>query len=291
MFSHLLRALRNEAKDKSTRSAGKEAAGAALLADGLLGLENPLDGKSTRVGIVGALVGMVVGVVLIIVGFVVGSAVGAGDGDVVVSGTVIDYNTRRGSESTTYAPVVEYTDPATGLQYTASSNLSTSSRPVIGSARDVAFAPDSPASGKVLSGASKWLKWGLVGVGVLAFLGSAATFVIRAVSIVGGIKLMLDGRRERRDGGDDRGVMATLTDGALDVVDEIADAKRIDSRATGNESKTATASAHAPGPPTVPQPSPTLPPAGWYPDPSGDDRLRWFDGTKWTAHTQVRPAA
>lgn len=28
-----------------------------------------------------------------------------------------------------------------------------------------------------------------------------------------------------------------------------------------------------------------LPPAGWLPDPRGEARLRWWDGSQWTGHT------
>jgi hypothetical protein len=34
-----------------------------------------------------------------------------------------------------------------------------------------------------------------------------------------------------------------------------------------------------PGPPT------SQPPAGWYPDPQGLMRLRYWDGSQWTEHT------
>ena len=33
------------------------------------------------------------------------------------------------------------------------------------------------------------------------------------------------------------------------------------------------------------------PKAGWYPDPRGGTRLRWWDGTDWTEHYRVRPTA
>ncbi len=28
-------------------------------------------------------------------------------------------------------------------------------------------------------------------------------------------------------------------------------------------------------------------PAGWYPDPTGDARVRYWDGTRWTEHTAI----
>ncbi|MCP9622161.1 DUF2510 domain-containing protein [Nocardia otitidiscaviarum] len=40
-----------------------------------------------------------------------------------------------------------------------------------------------------------------------------------------------------------------------------------------------------PSPPVQPSvPSSALPPPGWYPDPSGIARLRWWDGVRWTEH-------
>ncbi|MEM9711882.1 MAG: DUF2510 domain-containing protein [Actinomycetota bacterium] len=33
----------------------------------------------------------------------------------------------------------------------------------------------------------------------------------------------------------------------------------------------------------------TLSPAGWYPDPDGGTRLRWWDGEDWSDHFRTRP--
>lgn len=33
-----------------------------------------------------------------------------------------------------------------------------------------------------------------------------------------------------------------------------------------------------------------LPPAGWFPDPEGSSRLRYWDGTAWTAHYAPYPS-
>ncbi len=30
---------------------------------------------------------------------------------------------------------------------------------------------------------------------------------------------------------------------------------------------------------------PAMPPPGWHPDPSGQHRLRWWDGTRWSEHS------
>lgn len=41
-----------------------------------------------------------------------------------------------------------------------------------------------------------------------------------------------------------------------------------------------------PGAPPVPgTAAAAAPPANWYPDPSGEKRLRWWDGRRWTDHT------
>jgi uncharacterized RDD family membrane protein YckC len=39
------------------------------------------------------------------------------------------------------------------------------------------------------------------------------------------------------------------------------------------------------GAPPPPPPAPGAPPANWYPDPSGTARLRYWDGVRWTEHT------
>ena len=38
----------------------------------------------------------------------------------------------------------------------------------------------------------------------------------------------------------------------------------------------------------APQPIPQSPPAGWYPDQQDPQLVRWFDGVRWTGHTQQR---
>jgi hypothetical protein len=40
--------------------------------------------------------------------------------------------------------------------------------------------------------------------------------------------------------------------------------------------------------PPAPQPVPQALPAGWYPDQQDPQLMRWFDGARWTEHTQPR---
>ena len=53
--------------------------------------------------------------------------------------------------------------------------------------------------------------------------------------------------------------------------------------------------APAPAPPPAPAPvapvvhSAPVAPAGWFPDPSGQAQLRYWDGTRWTEHTHNHP--
>jgi ABC-type sugar transport system ATPase subunit len=54
---------------------------------------------------------------------------------------------------------------------------------------------------------------------------------------------------------------------------------------TSASSATGAGSAGSGGRPTAPLPAP-----GWYRDPAGDAKLRWWDGTSWTSEVASRPA-
>ncbi len=210
MLRDVFNALRSESKDADTMAAGKQAAGAAMVADGLFGLENPLDGKEKRVGIVGALIMAGVGLILMAGAYLIGRSFQADAGDVVVTGAVVDIIESRGDDGIMYSPVVEYTDPASGETFEASTSWRSSSRPTIGDDVEVAFPPDNPAGGRVLSRTGGWVTWGFVAVGGILFLIGIGKFLVRLATIGFGIKLFVDGRRERKEAGDDRGAWSRL---------------------------------------------------------------------------------
>lgn len=287
MLRDIVKAVRAESKDRNTRSATKQAAGAAMVADGLFGLENPLDGKEKRVGIGGALFMALFGLVFMVGGYLVGQSMfQADDGDVVVTGVIVDVteSTRRrdGRTSTTYSPVVSYADPATGESYEVSTGWSSSSRPTIGDDVEVAFPPDNPAAGKILSRTGSWITWGVVALGAIIFLVGIGKFLVRLVTIGFGVKLFLDGRRERQVAGDDRPVVEALVDGAQDVVDDITQARRsrpgagthstVDAMGTILDKVAEGMRGELPTPTTVPESGTTPPPSPVTPPPGAPAR-------------------
>lgn len=104
------------------------------------------------------------------------------DDGVVVQGTVVEVDVRTDSDGDrTYAPVVDYTDPATGQTHRVTGLVSTSSRPEIGSAEEVSLRPGEPSSARVVGPA--WFPWIFIGVGSTAVL---AVLAISVVSAAGG---------------------------------------------------------------------------------------------------------
>jgi hypothetical protein len=57
----------------------------------------------------------------------------------------------------------------------------------------------------------------------------------------------------------------------------------VDGQLLGDDAAVPAGPATADGPPAAPTS------AGWYPDPLGMPRLRWYDGSSWTDHTSALP--
>lgn len=166
----------------------KQVAGGLLVADGLVGLENPLDGKKTRPGILGSLLPLIFGLVFVVVGFMIIG--GAPETDAETAGQI----THVGRGGDTCSLTASY--QVNGQTYTASSFGSSSGNcnRYIGEQVTVEYQSAHPEIGNIKGG--KALVWLFPLLGGIVFLAGLGTFLIRLASIVGGAFLFFSGRKQ-----------------------------------------------------------------------------------------------
>lgn len=79
---------------------------------------------------------------------------------VTVTGVVVDVTfspgDSPGNDDGTWSPVVEYTDPASGISYQKVRRASTGDKPDIGDRWEVSFRPDDPENARVISDRDPW---------------------------------------------------------------------------------------------------------------------------------------
>ena len=288
----------NKAKETLTRyesgnphTAGqiRRAVGGVLVADGLVGLESPFDGKKTRPGIAGAMVSVVLGLVFIAVASFM-TTLGP-DTDAETTGQVVAV---KGSETCSMRArfVVD------GTTYVARSTgqSSTNCDHAPGDTVTVLYSSANPARSTTDEPMLNIFAWVFGGVGVLVAVGGLFTTVVRAASIVFGITLWRSGSRMMRENprtADDAGVVEQ----ARQAITRLLTAKGGLARdllgtADGGlqhggrpQQEYRYQPQQQPGPVVAPS-EPTIA-AGWYL--TEDQRhYRWYDGATWTAHT--RPA-
>lgn len=131
----------------------------------------------TRSLLGGALASMLVlafGAIFLIGGLWARSTTQPLDDGVIVEGTVVDVDSRTDTDGDrTYAPIVDYVDPATGQTHRIAGSVSTSSRPTIGSIEEVSLRPGEPESARVVGPA--WFPWIFIAIGGTAILAVLAT--------------------------------------------------------------------------------------------------------------------
>jgi hypothetical protein len=194
-LQHVLSSVENEAENPHAQGIGEELGGAALAADGLIGF------GPNRKGIFGALKGIGTGLLIVVIGIAIMAFMSAnntaGAGEVRGSGIVTSLGSTSGNSCT---PVARF---AVGRKsYSASSTLGISPCPVtLGQTVDVIYSTANPASNaRVEMGTSvTQFLWLIPVLGGVVFLSSLFTFIVRAGSIAGGIALVRDGNRRRRE--------------------------------------------------------------------------------------------
>ena len=292
----------NKAKETLTRyesgnphTAGqiRRAVGGVLIADGLVGLESPFDGKKTRPGIAGAMISVVLGLVFVAVAYFMTTL--DPDTDAETTGQVVAV---KGSETCSMRArfVVD------GTTYTAHSTgqSSTNCDHAPGDTVTVLYSSANPARSTTEEPVLNIFAWVFGGVGVLVAVGGLFTTVVRAASIVFGITLWRSGSkmiRENPRAADDVGVVEQARQAITRLLTAKGGlARELLGAAEGRSQRPMPGEQrpqqgrqpqlpHQPGPVVAPS-EPTIA-AGWYL--TEDQRhYRWYDGASWTAHT--RPA-
>lgn len=176
------------------RGRALQVGGGALLADGLVGLENPLGARDRRPGIFGGV--LVVAIALVML-FFLGLAQDSSspyDDGATASGTITDVQRGTGSSNTSCSGTVSYSvDGADHQVATGTSSSSLCSQ--LGESVDVSYRPSAPAAGRVqLSGTSTALTVAYVMAWVVLVVG-VLTVLVRAAEIVVGLVFLVRGRR------------------------------------------------------------------------------------------------
>lgn len=262
-------------EDPHTRGKVEKFAGMALIADGLVGLENPLDGKKSRSGILGGVFLLVIGAAFFLAGNFVADQGKPYENGVEITGKVVQVVRGSGSSSNTCSRVIEYRI-AEETYMTGDDHLSSSSYcDDMGQDVKLSYLPNTPGSARVIDNGAKSMGvifmamgLGLVGVAVVGTL-------IKLAEIIIGVVLWVRGRRRVRNN------PPTVESDWL---------ARLQSAWSGQDSSAASSGAlPAPAPATdgawhLPPPRPQGPPPGWYQESTSPTGRRWWDGTTWTEH-------
>ncbi len=310
-LSHLTNTIQtNWSEDPAARAAAKQATGAVLVAEGATGtirrgagnLGRRARGRDTnrgRGGLIGGIMGIVIGVVFM----VVSTFISPPDDLIEVPGEVAGVIETTDSDGDR-AYRSEFVYEVDGRTYEATSNVTSSTRPTVGSSVTIGYPEQDPAAGRRVDGLEGSFHRIFFWAGAFVVVTSVGSLLVSIALIVVGIKLFRDGRRERREAGSEQGLFADLM-AIVRQRDEL-DPERTAAGVSGASQGAVAGSGGAPGvagggpptpgapppaptqsAPTTPPPSahPTGPAPGWYQDPQGVAPHRWWDGRQWTDHT------
>jgi hypothetical protein len=194
-FHSTMDVIKRNSHDPYIKGRAMEVAGGALVADGLIGLENPLSGKRKRAGIFGAFMLIVFGVVWVAISLGIAGSTKPYAGGETTTGTVtaINRGVSSGSNgstscSATVAYEVNGTRYEVGTSYSSSDLCSRS----VGSTVDVSYRPDAPDAGRPLF-PQGFLKW-FPPIGYFVIVVGVFTFFLRLAELSVGAWLFFKGR-------------------------------------------------------------------------------------------------
>lgn len=171
-----------------------QVAGAALVADGFVGLENPLDGRNKRAGIFGALLIAGIGAVFLFFASMLLRTTDPYPDGLTTVGTITEVDRGTGENSNTCSGTVAYTVADRRYQVRTSSS-STTLCSKQGTTVDVSYRPSTPAAGRAqLPGDHTLLRVVQVAGWTVLVLGALQALVRLTELLVGGWAL-IRGRR------------------------------------------------------------------------------------------------
>lgn len=188
--------------DPAARGAAKITLGAVLLFEGIFGaIRNIGEGKS-RGGILAGIIGIVVAAVIIFVGSMI-NIPDANEADRVTTQGIVERHIPSGDLRRSV-----YSYSVNGKKYELRSGSSSSHPPAIGSQVEISYLPSNPNDAKRADGVDgfvdEWMGTIVQTVGWLMLLTSVFSLTISIVLIVFGIKLIAQGRADRKSAKDDK---------------------------------------------------------------------------------------
>lgn len=270
----------------------KQVVGGILVADGLVGLENPFDGRRTRPGILGSLAGLLAGVVVIIVGII--APLITVKTDATTTGTITAVE-RRSTDDGESCRVIARFEANNNAYSVKSSYLSELCHYTSNGSIDIYYLSSDPSKHSV--GQENDINpWIFIGAGLVTVVISLGQATIRGLSLFFGVKLWLSGRKMVKSNppvpGDD-GMVSEVKRQFTALVTGRAKSGSIFSLFNRNQllrnviggENTANTTPAITAPPLVPPINPPTVQPGWYPTQDGNF-LRWHDGTQWTDSTK-----
>ena len=270
----------------------QQVVGGVLIADGLVGLENPLDGKRTRPGILGSLAGIFIGIAVIGIGII--APLISTKTDAVTKGIVTSVEERQNDQSKSCRITAKF--DAGSKSYSAQSSYSTDlCHYAQGGAADIYYLSSNPTDNSV--GPKPELNpFLIIGAGLVLFFISLVRAIIRGLSLFFGIKLWTNGRKLAKGNpptSGDEGIISEAKQQFTALVSGRSKQSGLFGLFNRNQllqgitggTNTVTPSTTTAVQPVVAPPVSTVQP-GWYATQDGKS-LRWHDGTRWTDN--VRP--
>jgi hypothetical protein len=182
-----------KAKGPASYAAAQQAIGAVLIADGFVGIDNPL-GQKKRPGIFGTIIAIGMAIVFIFIPSFSGGMMKIDNMTAITEAKVVTV----GSSGESCSLTVSYT--VNGREYTKQSSMSSSNYCSLseGESISINYDPANPGSwiygAKMVKGFLSIFFW----VGIFLLISSIITFFIRLFSIIFGLKLLMAGRKNAK---------------------------------------------------------------------------------------------